>query len=82
MNISEKIKYILVCIVALLMLSSCTSNPSDSDTTSTTSTGFNDSIVVEEYNEDTADRSTGDGVACLSKNQNPMGKPLPMGKQN
>ena len=42
-------------MVALLMLSSCTINSSDSDTTSTTSSGFNDSIVVEEYNEDTAD---------------------------
>ncbi len=49
------IKYTLVCIVALLMLSSCTINSSDSDTTSTTSTSFNDSIVVEEYNETTAD---------------------------
>lgn len=49
------IKYTLVCIVALLMLSSCTINSSDSDTTSKTSTSLNDSIVVEEYNEDTAD---------------------------
>lgn len=49
------IKYTLVCIVALLMLSSCTTNPSVSDTTGTTSNGFNDSIVVEEYNEVTAD---------------------------
>lgn len=39
----------------LFLLSSCTTNSSDSDTTSTTSTGFNDSIVVEEYNEVTAD---------------------------
>lgn len=49
------IKHTLVCIIALLMLSSCTTNPSDADTTSTTSTSLNDSIVVEEYNEDTAD---------------------------
>lgn len=49
------IKHTLVCIVALLMLSSCTTNPCDSDTTSTTLTGFNDSIVVEEYYEATAD---------------------------
>lgn len=39
----------------LFLLSSCTTNSSDSDTTGTTSTGFNDSIVVEEYNETTAD---------------------------
>lgn len=37
------------------MLSSCTINLSDSDTTNPTTTGANDSIVVEEYNEDTAD---------------------------
>ncbi len=51
----KKIKYSLVCIVTLLMLSSCTINLSDSDTTNSTTTGANDSIVVEEYNEDTAD---------------------------
>lgn len=39
----------------LFLLSSCTTNSSDSDTTGTTSTGFNDSIVVEDYNETTAD---------------------------
>lgn len=39
----------------LFLLSSCTTNSSDSDTTGTISTGFNDSIVVEEYNETTAD---------------------------
>lgn len=37
------------------MLSSCTINSSDSDTTNSTTTGANDSIVVEDYNEDTAD---------------------------
>ncbi len=41
--------------LALLMLSSCTINPSDSDTTNSTTTGANDSIVVEDYNESTAD---------------------------
>ena len=49
------IKLALLCIVALLMLSSCTINPSDSDTTNSTTTGANDSIVVEDYNESTAD---------------------------
>lgn len=44
-----------MCIVALLMLSSCTINLSDSATTNSTTTGANDSIVVEEYNETTAD---------------------------
>ena len=48
-------KKILLCIVTLLILSSCTINLSDSDTTNSTTTGANDSIVVEEYNEDTAD---------------------------
>ena len=51
----KTLKSILVCAFTLLMLSSCTTNPSDADTTSTTSTSFNDSIVVEEYNETTAD---------------------------
>ncbi len=51
----KTIKHISICMVALLMLSSCTINSSDSDTTSKTSTSLNDSIVVEEYNEDTAD---------------------------
>lgn len=51
----KKFKCSLVCIVTLLMLSSCTINLSDSDTTNSTTTGANDSIVVEEYNEDTAD---------------------------
>lgn len=44
-----------MCIVALLMLSSCTINLSDSDTTNPTTTGANDSIVVEDYNESIAD---------------------------
>ena len=51
----KNFKCSLVCIVTLLMLSSCTINPFDSDTTNSTTTGANDSIVVEEYNEDTAD---------------------------
>lgn len=42
-------------MVALLMLSSCTINPSNSDTTNSTTTGANDSIVVEDYNESIAD---------------------------
>ena len=48
-------KSILLFIITLFMLSSCTSNPSDSYTTNSTATGANDSIVVEEYNEVTAD---------------------------
>ncbi len=55
MNIMKTCNTILLCIIVLFTLSSCTTNPSVSDTTSTTSTGFNDSIVVEEYNETTAD---------------------------
>lgn len=51
----NRIKSFFICIIILLLLSSCTTNPSNSDTTSTISTGFNDSIVVEEYNEATAD---------------------------
>ena len=51
----NRIKAFLICIIMLFLLSSCTTNSSDSDTTGTSSTGFNDSIVVEEYNEDTAD---------------------------
>lgn len=47
--------YAVACVVTLFMLSSCTINLSDSDTTNSTTTGANDSIVVEEYDEDTAD---------------------------
>lgn len=47
--------YAVACVVTLFMLSSCTINLSDSDTTNSTTTVANDSIVVEEYNEVTAD---------------------------
>ncbi len=49
------IKHTFLCVAALIMLSSCTINPSDSDTTNSKTTSANDSIVVEDYNESTAD---------------------------
>ena len=42
-------------MVALLILSSCAINSSESDTTNSSSTNGNDSVVEEEYNETTAD---------------------------
>lgn len=67
----KKIKSISICIVALLVLSSCAINSSKPDTTTSSLTGGNDSVVVEEYNESTVGTTAimVDGVLYRNKFQ-------------
>ncbi|MBE6819657.1 MAG: hypothetical protein E7516_01215 [Ruminococcaceae bacterium] len=67
----KTIKTILICIVALLMLSSCAINSSESDTKNPSLTNGIDSIVVEEYNESTVGTTAimVDGVLYRNKFQ-------------
>ncbi len=67
----KTIKTIFICIVALLMLSSCAINSSESDTINSSLTNGIDSIVVEEYNESTVGTTAimVDGVLYRNKFQ-------------
>ncbi len=65
------IKSVFMCLVTLLMLSSCAINSSESDTKNPSLTNGIDSIVVEEYNESTVGTTAimVDGVLYRNKFQ-------------